>query len=146
MLEFGGVEYVVRRTVADRRVKQEGSGRRPQGADDAKRPSEQRPWYAAQLLFVAKIDGQLPADALAEESVRVLRAASPEEAAERAGRIGLSASHAYGNADGQSVEWVFVRVLEVQALCENELVDGVEVFSTLRRVESGDAPIGSDGR
>lgn len=37
----------------------------------------------------------------------------------------------YENEDGETVEWQFLRVLEVQDLCEEELEDGTEVFSRL---------------
>jgi hypothetical protein len=52
-----------------------------------------------------------------------------DEAEERAEDVGKSAEHEYVNELGQTVRRVFVSVLEVQDLGEQELEDGVEVFS-----------------
>lgn len=101
-------------------------------------------WYSAKLLFVAVVDGRLPADALVEESSRVFQALDLEQAAVRAEEIGHTAVHDYENEDGQTVEWTFVKIIELQELCEGTLEDGVEVFSTMRRVHPSDG-LSDDG-
>ena len=68
---------------------------------------------------------------LCEESIRILRGSSPEEAQARASEVGRSAEHEYCNASGETVRWRFVTVLEIQDLGVEELVDGVEVYSRL---------------
>ena len=96
-------------------------------------------WFGVKLLFTALIDGDVPQDALVEESIRVVQGRDVEHATERAAQFGRASGHNYRNETGQSVEWAFVRVLEVQDLCEDALADGAEVFSTMRRVSPDDA-------
>lgn len=101
-------------------------------------------WHSAKLLFVAVVDGRLPADALVEVSIRVFRASDLAQAAVRAEEIGHAAAHDYKNEDGQTVEWRFVRAIELQDLCEDTLEDGVEVFSLMRRIRPSDG-LADDG-
>ena len=102
-------------------------------------------WFSAKLLFVATVDGQHPKDALVEESIRVFRASDEADAVRRANEIGRSSVHAYKNDAGQTVEWAFIRPLDVQDLCENTLGDGAEVFSTLRRIQPSDSQDEDEG-
>ena len=93
-------------------------------------------WYAARLLFESAVEGNTD-EPLCEESIRVFKAESPENAFKRATEIGRGADHEYTNELGQAIKWRFVEVIEVQDLCETELTDGVEVFSRLFRRSSG---------
>ena len=68
---------------------------------------------------------------LYEETIRLLVAKDIVEAQEQAAALGLRLQHSYHNESGQEVVWRFEAVIEVQDLCEAELHDGVEVFSTL---------------
>jgi hypothetical protein len=90
-------------------------------------------WYSVKLLFQSTIDGRLLEQSLCEESIRILRGESDEQARARAEEIGRSAEHEYLNESGEVVRWNFVSVLELQDLSETELQDGMEVFSTLIR-------------
>jgi hypothetical protein len=94
--------------------------------------------FSAKLLFVATIDGKAPRGALVEESIRVFRASDAADAAKRADEIGRTSVHEYKNDAGQTVQWAFVRTLELQDLCEQTLDDGAEVFSTLRQIRPSD--------
>jgi len=96
-------------------------------------------WYAAKLLFESSVDDGSKESPLLEESTRVLLADSVETAEAKALAIGHAAEHSYLNESGQSVKWAFVSILELQDLCETELLDGTEVFSRLYRRDSGDA-------
>ena len=90
-------------------------------------------WFAAKLLFASSIrhdDGR----ALQEESIRLIQANDEAEARSKAATIGASEQHSYGNAYGENVNWQFVSVLEIQDLCEANIVDGMEVFSTMKWV------------
>lgn len=95
-------------------------------------------WFGVKLQFVSRVGGRIDADAIVEESIRVLRATDEADALRRATELGHASSHAYENADGELVEWVFTRTLEVQDLSEDAIEEGTEVFSTLRRAQPND--------
>lgn len=88
-------------------------------------------WYAAKLLFASTINGEKRQPALCEESIRVLLAETEDDALARAQELGKAGEHDYPNEDGETVNWHFVSVIEVQDLTERELHDGAEVFSRL---------------
>ena len=88
-------------------------------------------WFSALLFFECEVIGAAESDPLCEKSVRIFRAAGEEEAMTKAEEIGRRAETEYPNVDGQTVVWRFVRVLEVQDLTEEELGEGMEVFSRL---------------
>lgn len=91
-------------------------------------------WFAAKLLFESSVpdeEGRL----LQEESIRLIQAVDEAEARSKASRVGSSEQHEYLNHLGETVAWHFVSVLEVQDLGEDNLTDGMEVFSTLKWVK-----------
>jgi hypothetical protein len=104
-------------------------------------------WFAAKLLFESSVpdDGRV----LQEESIRLIQAADEAQAQSKACLLGPSEEHEYLNEHGETVRWRFVSVLEVQDLCEENVCDGMEVFSTLKwRIGSDSDPapslIGAD--
>jgi len=90
-------------------------------------------WYSVRFLFESKVSDSKEADPLCEQSIRIFSAKSEEEVLEKANRFGAGEEHGYLNENGDKVEWAFVRILEIQDLCESEIVDGLEVFSRLYR-------------
>jgi Domain of unknown function (DUF4288) len=90
-------------------------------------------WYSARLLYESDVDDHRDIAPLCEESIIVLRAGGEEEAKAEAARLGAARQHRYTNPDGDRVSWRFVRVVELQDLCESELLHGTEVYSHLFR-------------
>lgn len=75
---------------------------------------------------------------LCEESIRLIFAASEDEAWNKATSVGKMGEHEYVNPYGNAVVWRFVKILEIQDLCEATVTDGMEVFSRMYRCsESG---------
>jgi hypothetical protein len=93
-------------------------------------------WFSARLLYRSIVDDPNNVPPLYEESIILINAESEEAAREEAERIAYSREHNYPNAEGREVRWKFVRVLESQDLCEEELFSGVEVHSRLFRSAS----------
>jgi hypothetical protein len=88
-------------------------------------------WFAVKLLFESTVrheDGRI----MQEESIRLIQASDETQARSKAPDLGASAEHEYPNELGETVRWQFAGVLEVQDLCEDNVFDGMEVFSTLR--------------
>ena len=90
-------------------------------------------WYSAKLLFECLVNGVRHHDGLCEESVRIFRSDNEVAARLRAAEIGGDAEHWYLNEVGERVEWKLVSVVDVQDLCEQDVSDGMEVFSLLYR-------------
>jgi hypothetical protein len=88
-------------------------------------------WFGAKLLFESsnRHEGNR---VLQEESIRLLQADNEEQAHSKAGQLGISEQHEYQNEQGETVAWRFVALLEVQDLCERDVYDGMEVFSTMK--------------
>jgi Domain of unknown function (DUF4288) len=88
-------------------------------------------WFAAKLLFESGVqhdDGTV----LQEESVRLIQAVDESQARSKATDLGISEQHQYRNNQGEPVAWKFVCIVEIQDLCEENIFDGIEVFSTLK--------------
>ncbi|WP_437875936.1 DUF4288 domain-containing protein [Sorangium sp. So ce513] len=88
-------------------------------------------WYSACMLFEAEVDNQAPEDSLCEESIRLIKAADIGAARMAAESLGAELEHAYSGPDGKTVRWVFSGIVELQELCESEIVSGTEVFSRM---------------
>jgi hypothetical protein len=88
-------------------------------------------WYAVKMLFATEIDNAESPRPLFEKSIRLFEASSEAEAIQKAVITGKTARLTYENDQGERVSWKFVRLVEVQDLCETTLYDGVEVFSEL---------------
>ena len=93
-------------------------------------------WFSAKLIFVTEMRNAEDDDPLREESIRVFRAVDEQGAIDRAASVGKSAEHEYLNEQGETVRWTFLRVDEVQDLCEETLEDGMEVFSRITHAVS----------
>lgn len=91
-------------------------------------------WYTANLLFKRTRDRgpNNKDDILWEESIRLIDAASEEEARSSAKKIGESKPVNFETSDG-AVTWTFDRVERVVAIDSESLVNGVELFSRFLR-------------
>jgi len=96
-------------------------------------------WHSARLLYETEVEGPPDPLPLREESIRVFVADSETAAWVRAEAVGRENAHSYRNGAGELVSWKFLRVIEVQDLCEERLDDGVEVYSRLFRKRRGAA-------
>ena len=88
-------------------------------------------WFAAKLLFESSVrddDGRV----LQQELIRLIQANDQSQAQSKGNDLGTSEEHQYPNEQGETVSWQFVCVLEIQDLCEDNVFDGMEVFSTLK--------------
>ncbi|WP_437926338.1 DUF4288 domain-containing protein [Sorangium sp. So ce291] len=88
-------------------------------------------WYSVCMLFESEVDGQPSEEPLCEESVRLIKAANSDAAKMVADSLGVELEHAYSNPDGKTVRWVFKGIVDLQDLCESEIVSGAEVFSRM---------------
>jgi Domain of unknown function (DUF4288) len=62
-------------------------------------------WFTAVLVISSKVAGQASVAPLLDLQYRVVRAASNEEAYQRALSLGRQEAHSYANADGETVTW-----------------------------------------
>jgi hypothetical protein len=69
-------------------------------------------------------------DRVTERQVRLLRAASPEDAYARAQAIGAGGEHSYLNSAGEDVTWTYAGLAELDELMAPEPGDGVEIISS----------------
>ena len=101
-------------------------------------------WFSARVLFESQV-GPRGDSALQEESFRLIQARDELEAKAKAMRLGETEQHEYTNDAGETVKWRFVEVLEIQDLCEQEIYDGMEVFSLMKWKADGREKRGHDG-
>ncbi|HQH29236.1 MAG TPA: DUF4288 domain-containing protein [Oligoflexia bacterium] len=88
-------------------------------------------WFAVVLLFESEVADGKDGKRLQEESVRLFKGNTKEEAEEKARLLGTQEEVSYRNTYGSEVCWRYVEITEVQDLCENDIFDGVEVFSRM---------------
>lgn len=87
--------------------------------------------YFVCLLFESHVNDGCDLPPLTEESIRLVIAPDGNAAREKAESLGRQSEHDYLNEDGARVSWKFVSVVDVQEFCEDEIYDGVEVYSRL---------------
>ncbi len=88
-------------------------------------------WFSARLLFVSEIQGADNQDRLCEESTILVQERDETAAKKAAERLAQDMRQDYANEQGEIVKWRFLRVLEVQDLCEAKIARGTEVWSRL---------------
>lgn len=91
--------------------------------------------YFVCLLFESHVDDSRDVPTLTEESIRLVVADDEDSARYKAEELGKESEHSYSNEDGDTVSWRFIRVVDVQQFCEDEIDDGTEVYSRLDRNE-----------
>lgn len=99
-------------------------------------------WFAVSILFKSVHQRPSKDEALWEESIRLIQAATEEDAARRAEALGKRAEVEYKVTD-DNVRWTFVKVERVCEIDQQKLVDGIELFSRFLRnseVESMSRP------
>lgn len=87
--------------------------------------------FFACLQFESQIENDPNDEALVDESIRLVIANDEDGALARAESLGRELEHEYLNEQGERVFWRFISVVDVQKFCEDELADGVEVYSRL---------------
>jgi Domain of unknown function (DUF4288) len=92
-------------------------------------------WFGASLLYRSSESLDKQGTQLFEERIIVLDAADEGEAWKKAKERGPLLEERYTNAEGRWVAWTFERTVEVRAILEDQIADGVgvEVFSRFLR-------------
>lgn len=94
------------------------------------------PWYTAVLVVEGAIAGQTAAHSIIDKQIRIIQAASADEAYEKAHALGAIESLSYANGEGQEVSWKFLGLYDLARLDYEQLHDGMEVYSLLERGEA----------
>lgn len=95
-------------------------------------------WYGAKILLNSFHNPNRKIIIMRDESIRLISAPSSEEAEKLAIELGKTLEHSYQNNDGETIYWGFDSVLEIQEICEGTLEHGVEIFSELTYMGSGE--------
>ena len=91
----------------------------------------QEGWFSARLLFES-VDLETDEGLSLEERIIVVRAESEDAATAKARKMGHDSEEEYVAAAGNRVRWRFRTVADIQAILDDELSDGTEVYFTLR--------------
>lgn len=94
-------------------------------------------WYITKLIFSINV----PSSAVAQfdEQLRMIEAASPEEAFFKARALGKSEEDTFINSNSKTISWKFIDVIELFPI-EN-LKDGSEIYSTTYEAEEAESYI-----
>jgi hypothetical protein len=95
--------------------------------------SQAMKWYVAVLVVASRVDDGREDSPLVDLQYKLVRAADHESAYRRALGLGIAEAHSYKNADGANVSWEFAGLHDLREVLDDELRDGVEVFSVLER-------------
>ena len=85
-------------------------------------------WFAARIVLEACHPEEPVGERLFEEQIILVRAPTEEVALQKAALFGKDAEHAYKNAEGRDVRWVFKEVLDIKMLFDDVIQDGTEVY------------------
>jgi hypothetical protein len=87
-------------------------------------------WYSAAILLRFEVEGEnqdnLNRRCLAWENFHIIKAGSPDEAFEKATKLGKSFENKYNNTEGENVRWIFEGLTMLVPIYE-ELHDGAEI-------------------
>ena len=87
-------------------------------------------WYSAAILLRFEGEGEnqenLNRRCLAWENFHIIKAENPEEAFEKALKLGQSYENQYNNREGENVKWIFEGLTMLVPIYE-ELHDGAEI-------------------
>jgi hypothetical protein len=90
-------------------------------------------WYTANLLFKSVHAASSQEDTLWEESIRLIKAETKDQAMEKAQALGRASPLTFSVQTGDKVTWVFVKVERIFEIDEESLKDGTEIFSRFLR-------------
>lgn len=91
-------------------------------------------WYLAKIVFQI-ICGDGVHTAQFDEQLRLINAATKQQAFDKAAEIGKSEEDSFYNIHRQPVHWTFINVSELYRM--EELLDGAEIYSKIKEVEDG---------
>ena len=86
-------------------------------------------WFAAMLVMRGVVVPGGGDHTLCERQLRLIRAVDADAAYLRALDLGAAAEHAYEAEPGETIVWTFAGLAELQRVLEDQIEDGVEVFS-----------------
>ncbi len=86
-------------------------------------------WYSVATLAVADRDPNSAAEPLWEEQIFLVNAESEEDARHKAELLAQRDECEYAVVDGSSVRWRFSCISKVYPVVDQEIRDGVEIFS-----------------
>jgi hypothetical protein len=92
-------------------------------------------WYLAKMVFRI-ICGDGNHTPQFDEQLRLVAAASKEEAFHKGQLLGVKEEEMFFNQNRQLVQWQFISVSELYQL--SELIDGAEVYSRIEEKENAD--------
>ena len=93
-------------------------------------------WYIADLIMEITVHGA--SANVVHRNLTLIHAKSPEEAYEKANKVGITSETSYNNPKGQFVEIRFRGIAKLDVICE-QLEDGAELaFEELKGVSSQD--------
>jgi hypothetical protein len=84
-------------------------------------------WYAARIAMQCLVGEADPGPWTVDEQIRVVQAATHDEAYDKAVRLGQQAEHDYLNPYGQKVRWVFLGVSDLDEILAERIEDGTEI-------------------
>src|SRR6476661_5129153 len=96
-------------------------------------------WFTARIVYQI-ICGDGAHTPQFDEQIRLINAADLPDAFEKAIEIGLREEDVFYNDQKKLVQWKFVNVAEMNALCE--LSDGAEIYSHITEVDDADDYVG----
>ncbi len=93
-------------------------------------------WYLTKMVFRI-ICGDGNHTAQFDEQLRLITAASKEEAFHKAQLLGTNEEETFFNQQQQLVQWQFINVSELYRL--NDLIDGAEIYSRIEEQDNADS-------
>ena len=100
-------------------------------------------WFGASLLYRSSELLTEHGPHLFEERIVNLAASDEAEAWKKANECGALGEEQYINTEGSLVAWIFERTLEVKAILDDQLGDGIEVFQRFLREDEVRSLLGS---
>jgi hypothetical protein len=94
-------------------------------------PTEQ--WFVAVLVFESRVVEDAEHEPGVDVQYRLVRAVDAESAYERALALGRREQQSYENANGQTCEWVFAGLEDLQVVADQKLGHGAEVYGFIER-------------
>jgi hypothetical protein len=92
-------------------------------------------WYLAILVVASRVDDEVDRAPLIDMQYKLIHAIDADAAYLRAVELGARENHDYKNDAGAQVQWEFVGLNDLCEIEDDDLDDGVEVYSQMSETD-----------
>ncbi len=88
-------------------------------------------WFSVEAIFKGSVENEPGDTPIYDRAIFLIDVPDGESPEEKSLKVAKLFEDKYKNERSEDVKWEFLKILEIQDLCEKEIYDGIEVFSRM---------------